>query len=996
MGPGSHRARASESVGDEELAAVSNWIEQRHNVLLLSWPNPRLARLLRAAIERRIGRGNNAVLLVENDVQLAASKVLAPPDLQVAGSFTCRGYTRRRFLDEVDAASADVWFKHLDLIVIPFADDTFHAPFEWEHVCFRIIDRYRRAELPLPQFVLVCSPRNHAEAALRRNLPIFDTSARPYATGQHRPHEQALSGVDTKHIWWTLWAAEQRYVGAILQARPDVDYGVAPVLAYFAGLRRVAPSRYANHPGVHMDDQAEALQIQIASLGARPPNDVVTAQSNTQFSRSEPCSGEVIHDATGNAWRALRAFTERGGEAVLLGIACAPTLLRGYLIDNAAYYASSVLEPLTPSMVNSESVVATQIYLRLTPAGTRLPMVEVRNALEGIPVADRSVHTFARLRAAFESVFGNAVASALALEVGERWGDAEQRFIRETSVFLGTVPIADDADWLKGCRVVDEDGNDLDRLRLDHVQQVYPPGQRCAVGGKLYRVDAHERDAVRLSKVSSSLRHLRPMRSVQVSTQDGRRTLAGGIPGHARSSIFERAVFELAFTVEHTGTGVAADPAKEWQIKRFAKPFRREYRTGRAVRLRLANEAGESWTPSQTLYLAQWINEAALTLFPESHRFLIATAAAEDSQRPSRRVTKQVIPALSFDDEIDGDRDALWIFEDSHADLGIVGACYDRAEWLLELCLDYLNWRQELSTKTRHHYPCRVAPEGLAVDFLAYGESTIDPALDGEGLRDCLNASGMFDSEHGLTATRIQALRDATPYNDTDDRSGSHCDFCTKPIEGEQAHRFDDGRVRCSPCSVDAVDTVVQARELSDLALSLLEQRFSVRFTGKVEVAMSDARGLAHAKGEKFLPTDEFDQRAIGLAVAAHSAVDGGRFQIYVEMGHSRHDTFMTLVHELTHIWQFEYLDYSEMKRQYGVELVEGHACWAELACASAMADTAPHAQRAQWRQALNARRAGLDHQNDEYGNGYRRLLSMAGTGADAFEFLRRLYGRAR
>jgi len=213
---------------------------------------------------------------------------------------------------------------------------------------------------------------------------------------------------------------------------------------------------------------------------------------------------------------------------------------------------------------------------------------------------------------------------------------------------LRTVPIADDADWLKGCRVVDEDGNDLDRLRLDHVQQVYPPGQRCAVGGKLYRVDAHERDAVRLSKVSSSLRHLRPMRSVQVSTQDGRRTLAGGIPGHARSSIFERAVFELAFTVEHTGTGVAADPAKEWQIKRFAKPFRREYRTGRAVRLRLANEAGESWTPSQTLYLAQWINEAALTLFPESHRFLIATAAAEDSQRPSRRVTKQVIPALSF------------------------------------------------------------------------------------------------------------------------------------------------------------------------------------------------------------------------------------------------------------------------------------------------------------------------------------------------------------
>jgi hypothetical protein len=996
MGPDSNRARASEPVGDVELAAVSDWIEQRHNVLLLSWPNPRLARLLRSAIERRIGRGSNTVLLVENEVQLAAAKALVPPDLQVAGTFTCRGYTRRKFLDEVDAASSDVWFKHLDLIVVPFADDTFHAPFEWEHVCFRIIDRYRRAELPLPQIVLVCSPRNHAEAALRRNLPIFDTSAHLYASGHHRPHEQALSGVDTKLIWWTLWAAEQRYASAIFQARPDVDYGVAPVLAYFAGVRRVAPSRYANHPDVHLDDQAEALQNQIASLGARPPSEVVAAQSSTQFSRSEPCSGEVIHDTTGNPWRALRAFAERGGEAVLLGIACAPTLLRGYLIENAAYYASSVLEPLTPSMVNSESVVATQIYLRLTPAGTRLPMVEVRNALEGIPVADRSGHTFSRLRAAVESVFGNALASALTLEVNEPWSDAEQRFLRETSVFFRTLPLGDDADWLKGCRVVDEDGNDLDRLRLDHVQQVYPPGQLCAVGGKLYRVDAHERDAVRLKKASSTLRHLRAIRSVRVSTVNERRTLAGGMPLHARSSIFEKALYELAFTVEHAGTCVAADPAKEWQIDRFAEPFRREYRTGRALRLRLANEAGDQWTPSQTLYLAQWINEAALTLFPESHRFLIATVGAEDSERPTGRVSKEVVPRLSFDGEIDGDRDALWIFEDSHADLGIVGACYDRADWLLELCLDYLNWRNELSTDTGHHYPCRVAREGLAVDFLAYGEPAIDAALDGDGLRNCLNSSGLFDAEHGLTATRTRALSDAKPCSDSDDRSGSHCDFCDKPIEGEQAHRFDDGRVRCGPCGVDAVDTVAQARELSDLALGLLESRFSVRFNGKVQVAMSDARGLAHAKGEKFLPTDAFDQRAIGLAVAAHSAVDGGRFQIYVEMGHSRHDTFMTLVHELTHIWQFESLDYAAMEQQYGVELVEGHACWAELACASAMADTASSSERARWRETLNARRTALDHQNDEYGNGYRRLLSMAGTGTDAFEFLRRLYGRAR
>ncbi|MCW5907209.1 MAG: hypothetical protein KIS94_05080 [Chitinophagales bacterium] len=187
-----------------------------------------------------------------------------------------------------------------------------------------------------------------------------------------------------------------------------------------------------------------------------------------------------------------------------------------------------------------------------------------------------------------------------------------------------------------------------------------------------------------------------------------------------------------------------------------------------------------------------------------------------------------------------------------------------------------------------------------------------------------------------------------------------HCDFCGAAPNGNFMQVLDDNRVRCYACSVDAVDSLMM---LNDLYLKAHQFMIDIGYpvTRNFPLRIAKANEIAECLDEKFIPTPGFDERALGLAVRR-----GDEQFILVERGHRKPTMYAILAHELTHIWQFNNLNYDLMKQQHGILLIEGQAMWTQLKALKHQKAVVEYENLEVW----------LTYDESEYGKGYRYLLA--------------------
>ena len=109
-----------------------------------------------------------------------------------------------------------------------------------------------------------------------------------------------------------------------------------------------------------------------------------------------------------------------------------------------------------------------------------------------------------------------------------------------------------------------------------------------------------------------------------------------------------------------------------------------------------------------------------------------------------------------------------------------------------------------------------------------------------------------------------------------------------------------------------------------------------------------------------FTPTKEFDARTVGFAKC-----DKDGFALYIENGAPRLAAMETIVHELTHIWQFTDWNTKEMNRAYGSNrdlVYEGMAMWASIQFLYLIGETAFARRKEEYALA----------RDDIYGQGFR------------------------
>ncbi|MBQ3497958.1 MAG: hypothetical protein IJA87_02390 [Clostridia bacterium] len=256
-------------------------------------------------------------------------------------------------------------------------------------------------------------------------------------------------------------------------------------------------------------------------------------------------------------------------------------------------------------------------------------------------------------------------------------------------------------------------------------------------------------------------------------------------------------------------------------------------------------------------------------------------------------------------------------------------------------------------SKTRYQEKC----------YLKFGFDEIDGRLELDLLGKYLKVRGWSDNALTLARKREILLK-----NGSDISCVNTCDFCSLPINGVSYEVLNDGRVRCNDCSSTAITTVEEFRGLFYQVLDMLKIFYQIKYQVPIKVEMADARKIAAGAGLVFVPSTNVAPRALGYAQRKK-----GRYSLIIENGSPRLASIDTMVHELTHIWQYLNWSDDEVMKTYkmgkssctGIArdvVYEGMAVWSSIQYLYQIGESYYAAQQ----EAYSLSR------NDVYGVGFR------------------------
>ena len=219
--------------------------------------------------------------------------------------------------------------------------------------------------------------------------------------------------------------------------------------------------------------------------------------------------------------------------------------------------------------------------------------------------------------------------------------------------------------------------------------------------------------------------------------------------------------------------------------------------------------------------------------------------------------------------------------------------------------------------------------------FLKFGFDEIDARIAVEDVKSYLFVRGWGNNDLTKARTRSE-------YQDTllDLQAENHCDFCGIPLSGVSYERLDDGRVRCHDCAMTSIDSLSEFRRLFSSTETLMENTFDITLKIPIAIRTTDAKTIARGSGSVFKPSTEFAERSVGYAQRKD-----GRYSIFIENGSPRLATIDTIVHELTHIWQYINWSDRQIEALYGDGsnrdmVYEGMATWVAIQMLYAMGET--------------------------------------------------------
>lgn len=370
----------------------------------------------------------------------------------------------------------------------------------------------------------------------------------------------------------------------------------------------------------------------------------------------------------------------------------------------------------------------------------------------------------------------------------------------------------------------------------------------------------------------------------------------------------------------------------------------RHYKNKLVLKIKFENASEELY---QTLTIL--FNELFLTIYPNNYEYIVAVT----SYNNDKLIQTYFISGIY-------DQDAIYIIEDSQLDLGLLDSFERNLTRFLEIITDYLLWHfeavkpiEEIEEVPNAHIDLQakdinpnnekqelmivnkkivknIIPEYAKNYYLLYGFDELPIGLHLERTRDFLISLG-FDKNLLFEARNLKITEfNQLEYYDFNDHRKIYCDFCGKELSGSELEILQDGRKRCANCGHSAIRNYEDFIKVYRQVKNDLYTYFHVQIDVGIEIKVTDAKTLHKKINRHFIPGSN-SGRVLGLAIKNNSH----NFTIYLENGAPRLAMMTTLIHELTHIWQYANFNERELKKIYGkehlLEIYEGMAKWVEI-----------------------------------------------------------------
>lgn len=711
----------------------------------------------------------------------------------------------------------------------------------------------------------------------------------------------------------------------------------------------------------------------------------------------------IARDTSANLVGAVRKWASVG--ATTLVHAVAPDyLLRDYFTDrfDELIEHRRSFSALAPDFGNGRRFALYQLFRRLER--DFVPVREIDRVLDGFQAADASTNQ-TRGRRLRDLLMDRLQLRAPMFEYRlehrfEPNVKPNGRFVPELAMRMHSSTRDDPPDWhqvysIEGPDAKTGPARTLARYYRGHLDQNVLPGQVHAYGGRAYeigpisdRTTSVDASVVDLTGYVARYRQHRRYRVDWTGVQQ--REL---VQNAARTPTVRLELTRFDAPVTRSTLGYFAFESRDGvdlTLDRYVDLSRsdtsgavveRAYPHTDVLRARLVRSDGAPVDEDVRFTLALLLGEMMPSYLPEAHQYLgvcLPAAAAgatgdglgepdtgterDDSSERAFGVTgalDRLVPRLDgLPDDEAHDPDGhvtLYLVEDSPFEIGLVAALMRKLDNVIDDLREYLEWWERNPDKAT---------------YLRFGGDRIPPSLRLDEALDFLRPFRGTGPQHYDDVGDPGQRRGDVESGTFLDEGGNECSFCGRGFEPHALETFDK-RLRCKDCAAEAVDTMSELKALYRHARKTFEKRHGVTLPTRIEVRFTDAGEVLEGLGQPVGPTIRGANRYVGFA-RHHD----GRYQIYLENGHARHNVQATIVHELAHIWQFANLP-TVMDDK---ELIEGHAVWVAIDYLHYL--RYPH---------LESFRAHFLTRDDVYGLGYRRVIAEMGASKlkDAFELLR-------
>lgn len=267
----------------------------------------------------------------------------------------------------------------------------------------------------------------------------------------------------------------------------------------------------------------------------------------------------------------------------------------------------------------------------------------------------------------------------------------------------------------------------------------------------------------------------------------------------------------------------------------------------------------------------------------------------------------------------------IYLIEYTEFEMGLVSGIFSEREKLFRMMDSYLKWYEE---------------EGKGT-FLNLGGDGVAGVFDIGALRSFCRSTILSGNE--VVDEKLPEIRI---------RPEHYCSFCGRNVIF--AHVMDDGRKMCRSCKQQQLSQRDEIRQMYRQTVQFLCKGYHIEIRKRIHIRFQSAEAI------RKVTTSRPDERVLGF-------YEYKKHELWIESRGPRVAMQDTLIHELTHAWQYDNLDMRKLNKlseEDRLTLLEGHAVYVEIDAMKELGEV-EYAERME--------KIALSRQ-DVYGNGYRKL----------------------